>query len=95
MDTNVELLLVEARADTKFAHLLGELKVISANVANLIGQIASIKTDINRVETEVGGVRAATAGMKFNILASGLALGGLIIALAAFGSQILDLVQGL
>jgi hypothetical protein len=43
---DAKLEAVEARTETKFAQLLGELKVISANVANLGSQIGDVKTEL-------------------------------------------------
>ncbi|MFX6965298.1 hypothetical protein ABTH47_19965, partial [Acinetobacter baumannii] len=73
----------EARTDSKFAQLLGELKVISANVTSLGTQISDVKAELT-------GVKSATASVKWNILATGLAIGGLIIAIAGFGASILQ-----
>jgi hypothetical protein len=92
---NAKLEAVEARTETKFAQLLGELKVISANVMGLTNQVADVKGDLSTVKTEIAGVRAATAGVKWNIMAMGLALGGLIVAIVAFGTQVLDLAASL
>lgn len=86
IDTKLEL--VEARTDMKFAQLLGKLDVLAVNVSAIGGQIAGVKAD-------VAGVKADTATVKANIIATGLVLDGLIIAVVAFGYQILDLAQGL
>lgn len=80
---NAKLEAVEARTDSKFAQLLGELKVISANVTSLGTQISDVKAELT-------GVKSATASVKWNILATGLAIGGLIIAIAGFGASILQ-----
>lgn len=92
---DAKLEVVEARTDTKFAQLMGEIKLLGVNVLALGGQITDLKTDISNVKTEITGVKTATAGVKWNIMAAGLTLGGLIIALAAFGTQILDLAMSL
>jgi hypothetical protein len=47
---DAKLEAVEARTETKFAQLLGELKVISANVANLGSQIGDVKTELGSVK---------------------------------------------
>ena len=83
-----ELAAVEARTETKFAQLLGELKVISANVVNL-------GTRIDSVNTELGNVKNATAGVKWNIVATGLAVGALILGLFAYGQQMMQVASGL
>lgn len=92
---DAKLEAVEARTQTKFAELMGELKVIAANVGNLGSELGAIKASIGTLDTKVDGVQSATAGVKWNILAAGLALGGLILAIAAFGTQILELAIGL
>jgi|CXWL01.1.fsa_nt_gi hypothetical protein len=81
---DAKLEAVEARTESKFAQMMGELRVISAGVTSLAEKVGELKAD-------VGGVKAATAGVKWNIAALGLTLGGLIIAIAAFGTQILDM----
>ena len=92
---DAKLEAVEARTETKFAQLMGELKLIATNVATLGGQMSDIRSDIASVKTEVGAVKTATASVKWNLVALGLTMGGLFIAIAAFGTQILDLAQGL
>lgn len=83
-----ELAAVEARTETKFAQLLGELRVISTNVANLASQIGDVKK-------EVGDVKTATASVKWNILAAGIGVGALILGLFAFGQQMMQVAAGL
>lgn len=85
---DAKLAVVEARTETKFAQLLGELKVISASVSNIGQQVSDVKAELT-------SVKAATASVKWNILAAGLAVGGLILALAAYGQQMLQLASGL
>lgn len=89
---DLKLEAIEAHTETKFAQLLGELKVISANVSSLGTNLGSQIAD---VKTELGTVKAATASVKWNIIALGLTMGGLFIAIAAFGTQILDLATSL
>lgn len=85
----------EARTETKFAQLLGELKAISLSVGNLAGQLGDVKSDIAAVKADVGGVRDATASVKWNILATGIAAGALILGLFAYGAQMIDLATAL
>lgn len=92
---DAKLEAVEARTDTKFAQMMGELKLISQSIGDLSGKVSDVKNDVATVEGKVASVAAATAGVKWNILTTGLVLGGLIIAVAAFGVQILDTAQGL
>ena len=89
------MIAVEARTETKFAQLLGELKVIATNMVALGTQMVALGTQMGDVKTELANVKSATAGVKWNIVALGLTMGGLIIAIAAFGTQILDLATGL
>jgi hypothetical protein len=79
---------VEARAESKFSQLLGELKVISVNVSNL-------STQMSEVKTELSDVKKSTAAVRWNILATGLAIGGLILALASYGQQMMQIALGL
>lgn len=85
---DAKLEAAEARTETKFAQLLGELKLISGSVSNLSGQLTDVKA-------ELGNVKNATATVKWNVMATGLAIGGLILALAAYGATMWDLAIGL
>lgn len=92
---DLKLAAAEARTETKFAQLLGELKAISLSVGNLAGQLGDVKSDIASVRADVGGVKDATASVKWNILATGIAVGALILGLFAYGAQMLDLATAL
>ncbi len=85
---SAKLEAVEARAESKFSQLLGELKVISVNVSNL-------STQMSEVKTELSDVKKSTAAVRWNILATGLAIGGLILALASYGQQMMQIALGL
>lgn len=78
----------EARTETKFAQLLGEIRVLGEKVSNLAG-------DLTNARTEIGEAKAAAASGKTYVIGTGIALGGFIIALFAFGWQILDAASGL
>lgn len=88
---DLELAAAEARTETNFAQLLGELKAISLNVGSLAGQLGDVKSDIAAVKADIGGVKDATASVKWNILATGIAVGALILGLFACGAQMIDL----
>lgn len=78
---DAKLEVVEARTDAKFAQLLGELK-----------GIASAQ---ERLETKMTSVETEAKTWKWNLVMTGLALGGLILGLFAYGTQILELASGL
>lgn len=92
---DAKLEAVEARTETKFAQLMGELKAISLSVGHLTTQLAEVKADVAGVKADVGGVKDATAGVKWNILATGIAVGALILGLFAYGAQMIELATGL
>jgi len=78
---DAKLEAVEARTDTKFAELIGEMRLISSNLTHL--------------SIEVGEVKAATASIKANILTATLTICGLIVGLVALGFQIFSTAQAL
>ncbi|MEK6637618.1 MAG: hypothetical protein AABY88_05990 [Pseudomonadota bacterium] len=92
---DAKLEAVEARTETKFAQLMGEIKLISQSISDLSGKVGDVKTEVGTLDAKIASVASATAGVKWNIITTGLVLGGLFIAVAAFGVQILDAAQGL
>jgi hypothetical protein len=93
--TDLKIEAAELRTDNKFAELMGELKLISKSIGDLSGKVSDVKTEVGVLDGKIAGVASATASVKWNILTTGLVLGGLFIAVAAFGVQILDAAQGL
>ena len=84
----ISLDAVEARTQTKFEQLLGEIKLLAANVAHL-------STDLVSVRNEVGEAKNAAASGKTYVIGTGIALAGFMIGVFAFGWQILDAATGL
>jgi hypothetical protein len=76
---------VEARTETKFAQLLGEMRLIGQRVSDLS----------TTVTAEIKDVKRATATVKWNILATGIALGALILGLFAYGQQMMQIAAAL
>lgn len=93
LDTKFEA--CEARTDTKFAQLMGEVRLVSVNVAHLATEIAEVKANQHTTDAKLEAVKAATATVKWNIVTLGLTLAGMIIAIFAFGFQIMDMAQAL
>jgi outer membrane murein-binding lipoprotein Lpp len=85
---DAKIALAEARTETKFEQLLGEIRVLGTNIAHL-------STDLSTVRNEVGEAKNAAASGKSYVIGTGIALAGFIIALFAFGWQILDAASGL
>lgn len=79
---------VEARTETKFAQLLGEIRALAISLTHL-------STDIGIVRGEVQEAKTAAATGKTYVIGTGIALGAFIIAVFAFGWQILDAASGL
>jgi hypothetical protein len=89
---DAKLATVEARTETKFAQLMGEMRLISTGVSDLKNDF---RERLATISAEVGEVKKATAGVKWNILALGIGGGALILGLFAFGAQMMDLAAGL
>lgn len=87
-DTLRHIEVAEARTDTKFAQLMSKIDSIAIS-------LASLDSKVEGVNTEVVNVKGATASVKWNIVATGLALGGLVFGLFAFGGQMFDIAAGL
>ncbi|MBX7482717.1 hypothetical protein K3174_09240 [Qipengyuania sp. 6D47A] len=85
---NAKLDAVEARTETKFAQLLGELKTLGVNVAHINDTLGGLKTD-------VADAKAAAAGTKAYVIGTGIAIAGFVLAIFAFGVQILDIATAL
>lgn len=85
----------EARTDSKFSQVMAELRVLGTHVQAVNSKVDSAASKIDKLDEDVGKVRDATSQLKWNIVAVGLALGGLFIAIAAYGTQILELAVGL
>ena len=79
---------VDARTETKFVQLMGKVELIVGSISALEGKVDGLKADVS-------GVKEATASVKWNILAAGLAVGALILGLFAFGTQMFELAAGL
>ncbi|MDR6954894.1 hypothetical protein J2X65_004270 [Ancylobacter sp. 3268] len=75
MDAKLEA--AEARTDTKFAELLGEVKAMRAELS---GDMKSIGARLDHVER-------ATSGVRLNIWLAAVAVLGLAIAAMAYGGQ--------
>jgi len=71
----------EARTDSKFSQVMAELRVMSVRM--------------EAISSDVSEVKSATSTIKWNIVATGLAIGGLIIAFFAFGTQIMELMTSI
>jgi hypothetical protein len=67
---------VEARTDVKFAQLIGKLDAFG--------------TKLDSLSTVVGEAKAAASSVKPYVIGTGLAIAGVIVAIAAFGAQILQ-----
>ena len=67
---------VEARTDTKFERLIGKIDALAASVAALGAQVKDAKD--------------AAGSVRPYVIATGLAIGGFVVGIFAFGAQILD-----
>ena len=65
---DAQIAAVEARTDTKFAQVLGELKAVAASVTHLGTQMADIKGDIRDLKADVKSVEANSRNAKAVII---------------------------
>lgn len=79
---------VEARTDTKFAQLMGEIKLVGASISTL-------SVDIGKISTEVSEAKAAAASGKTYVIGTGIALAGFFVGVFAYGWQIVDVISSL
>lgn len=94
-DTRRHVEVAEAKTETKFAQLISKIDGIATNLGSLDVKVSDLRNDVSSVKTDVQGAKDATASVKWNILATGLALGGLIFGLFAFGGQMFELATSL
>lgn len=85
----------EAKTDSKFSQVMAELRVLGTHVQSINSKVDSAASKIDKLDEDVGKVRDATSQLKWNIVAAGLTLGGLFIAIAAYGNQMLELAAGI
>lgn len=85
---NAKLEAVDARTETKFAQLLGELKAVNVN-------ISGITTTVGELKSDVAAVKSAASSTKSYVIGTGIAIAGFIVAILAFGAQILGLATSL
>ncbi len=76
---------VEARTETKFAQLLGELKVISANMSSVAGDVGGLKAEINTMRGEISNVDKSVRQRRWEIIVA-LVTTGLAIAALCYAS---------
>lgn len=85
----------EAKTDSKFSQVMAELRVLGTHVQSINSKVDSAASKIDKLDEDVGKVRDATSQLKWNIVAAGLTLGGLFIAIAAYGNQMLELAASI
>jgi uncharacterized membrane protein YidH (DUF202 family) len=90
----------EARSDAKFERLLGEVKLIAADMrtdmANIRTDIADQRGETKAVSAQVASVQTSTSGLRSTVVTTGissviallLGLGALILGVATYGDAI-------
>ncbi len=73
---------MEARADTKFAHLLGEMRV---GFAGLSARQDIANARIEGLSSRIDGLERTTSGTKTTVIATGIGSVALVIAALAYG----------
>lgn len=74
---DAKIAAAEARTDTKFAQLMGELATMRAEIN---GRLDGLGTKVQHVEN-------STAGIKTTVIVTAIAALGLTVAVMAYGSQ--------
>lgn len=74
-EIDVKVATVEARADTKFAQVLREMRT---GFATLDGKLVALNT-------RMAGLERVTAGTKTTIILTGIAIAGALVAILAYG----------
>ncbi|UAB76979.1 hypothetical protein INR77_13055 [Erythrobacter sp. SCSIO 43205] len=85
----------EARSDSKFAELLGELKVIGERITSVNTQIGGMDAKITNLDTKIETVDTNTRAGKREIIIAIVTTGIAVIALAWAGVQIFQSSLGL
>ncbi len=84
---------MEARADTKFAQLLGEMRVgfaginarIESVATRLNARIDGLSSRVDGLSSRIDGVERTTGGTKTTVIATGIGSVALVIAALAYG----------
>ena len=74
-ETELRVQLAEARTDTKFAEMLGEVRIGFAKMDGRFGEI----------EARMGGLERSTSGIKATVIGTGIAVVALVIAVMTYG----------
>lgn len=82
----------EAKTDSKFSAVMAELRILGTNVQAVSGKMDKFDGELNSLKTAAGELKGKIVSTG---LVLGLTLGGLIIAIAAYGNQMLELAAGI
>lgn len=81
-EEHLRMQLVEARTDTKFAQVLGEMR---AGFAAIDGRFAAIDGRFAAIDARLTGVERATSGLKATIVGTGVAVVAVMIGILTYG----------
>ena len=84
---NARLEAAEARTETRFTQLMGEIKLLSANMGHL-------NEKMEKVETRLDGVESTLSNMKWHMVYIGIAVVTAVVAVMAYGLQMFDFALG-
>lgn len=80
-EIDAKIAAAEARTDTKFAELMGELKLLRSDLSG----------DFKAIEARIAHVETSTSGIKSTVVTTGIvtavAVLGLVVAIFGWGSQ--------
>jgi hypothetical protein len=80
---DAKLEAVEARTDTKFSVLMGEIKSMAVDMRSINNQVSKVDKHLDKVEETL-------SNMKWHMVYIGIAIVTAIIAVLAYGLQMFD-----
>lgn len=84
---------LDARLEAVEARTSERLGSIEANSKILLTTMTALAQDVRGLKNDIASVKVSNSGVKNTVIATGLALAALIVALYAVGFQIMDFIR--